>query len=248
MIDLKHAFSLSDEEVVSHWTGNVVWQSFSGMECYAPRPPCEATQIGRLALKNLKSTAVLQIGDLRQPNGCTELKPEAGQLRNWLHPLRWPVRQVRLESDLREKPGQRTGFQSRSWNYGDDRGAYLITYVIVYKKLTLPEPGGEFRKLAPSKVWVDLRERCRTHPNLDEARKPQRSILIVREGVLPSSYILSMRFSPLPYQSTSTCCPWWKSSILPACEIDMMVPDLARTVIMIPLCAVAASSALWVAE
>jgi transposase, IS5 family len=44
---LKHAFNLSDEELVQRWSENVVWQFFSGMEYYEPRLPCDATQIGR---------------------------------------------------------------------------------------------------------------------------------------------------------------------------------------------------------
>lgn len=47
LLYLKHAFDLSDEEVVARWSENVVWQFFSGMEYYEPRPPCDATQIGR---------------------------------------------------------------------------------------------------------------------------------------------------------------------------------------------------------
>ena len=47
LLYLKHAFNLSDEEVVERWAENVVWQYFSGNEYYEPRPPCDATQIGR---------------------------------------------------------------------------------------------------------------------------------------------------------------------------------------------------------
>lgn len=47
LLYLKHAFDLSDEEVVVRWSENVVWQFFSGMEYYEPRVPCDATQIGR---------------------------------------------------------------------------------------------------------------------------------------------------------------------------------------------------------
>lgn len=47
LLYLKHAFNLSDEELVERWTENVVWQFFSGNEYYEPRPPCDATQIGR---------------------------------------------------------------------------------------------------------------------------------------------------------------------------------------------------------
>jgi transposase, IS5 family len=47
LLYLKHAFNLSDEELVGRWSENVVWQYFSGQEYYTPRLPCDATQIGR---------------------------------------------------------------------------------------------------------------------------------------------------------------------------------------------------------
>jgi IS5 family transposase len=47
LLYLKNSFNLSDEELVTRWSENVVWQSFSGMEYYEPRLPCDATQIGR---------------------------------------------------------------------------------------------------------------------------------------------------------------------------------------------------------
>ena len=47
LLYLKHAFNLSDEELVERWSENVVWQYFSGQIYYEPRLPCDATQIGR---------------------------------------------------------------------------------------------------------------------------------------------------------------------------------------------------------
>ena len=47
LLYLKHAFKLSDEELVERWAENVQWQFFSGMTFYKPRLPCDATQIGR---------------------------------------------------------------------------------------------------------------------------------------------------------------------------------------------------------
>ena len=47
LLYLKHAFNLSDEELVARWSENVVWQYFSGQAYYEPRLPCDATQIGR---------------------------------------------------------------------------------------------------------------------------------------------------------------------------------------------------------
>jgi IS5 family transposase len=47
LLYLKHAFNLSDEELVERWSENVVWQYFSGQEYYTPKLPCDATQIGR---------------------------------------------------------------------------------------------------------------------------------------------------------------------------------------------------------
>ncbi|QOJ24702.1 MAG: transposase [Gammaproteobacteria bacterium] len=47
LLYLKHAFNLSDEELVVRWSENVVWQYFSGEEYYTSKLPCDATQIGR---------------------------------------------------------------------------------------------------------------------------------------------------------------------------------------------------------
>ena len=47
LLYLKHAFNVSDEELVIRWSENVVWQYFSGQEYYTPKLPCDATQIGR---------------------------------------------------------------------------------------------------------------------------------------------------------------------------------------------------------
>ena len=47
LLYLKHAFNLSDEELVARWSENVVWQYFSGQAYYTPTLPCDATQIGR---------------------------------------------------------------------------------------------------------------------------------------------------------------------------------------------------------
>ena len=47
LLYLKHAFNLSDEELVIRWSENVIWQYFSGQEYYTPKLPCDATQIGR---------------------------------------------------------------------------------------------------------------------------------------------------------------------------------------------------------
>jgi transposase, IS5 family len=47
LLYLKHAFNLSDEELVVRWSENVIWQYFSGRDYYTPELPCDATQIGR---------------------------------------------------------------------------------------------------------------------------------------------------------------------------------------------------------
>jgi IS5 family transposase len=47
---LKNGFNLSDEEVCSRWSENVLWQYFSGLEYYEHRLPCDPTQIGRFRL------------------------------------------------------------------------------------------------------------------------------------------------------------------------------------------------------
>jgi transposase, IS5 family len=47
LLYLKHAYNLSDEDVVARWAENVVWQYFSGQTYYEPKLPCDATQVGR---------------------------------------------------------------------------------------------------------------------------------------------------------------------------------------------------------
>ena len=44
---LKNSFDLSDEELVQRFAENVYWQHFADLEYLDPRPPCDATQIGR---------------------------------------------------------------------------------------------------------------------------------------------------------------------------------------------------------
>jgi len=47
LVYLKNCFNLSDEELCSRWSENVVWQYFSGLDYYEHRLPCDPTQIGR---------------------------------------------------------------------------------------------------------------------------------------------------------------------------------------------------------
>ena len=47
LVYLKNGFNLSDEEVCSRWSENILWQFFSGMDYYEHRLPCDPTQIGR---------------------------------------------------------------------------------------------------------------------------------------------------------------------------------------------------------
>src|SRR5688500_3682043 len=49
LLYLKHAFNLSDEELVERWSENVIWQFFSGQDYYEPQLPCDATQVGAFA-------------------------------------------------------------------------------------------------------------------------------------------------------------------------------------------------------
>ncbi|MEO9101311.1 MAG: transposase, partial [Burkholderiaceae bacterium] len=44
---LKNSFDLSDVELVARFAENVYWQHFAGYEYFDPKPPCDATQIGR---------------------------------------------------------------------------------------------------------------------------------------------------------------------------------------------------------
>ena len=46
LLYLKHAFNLSDVELVERWAVNVVWQ-YSDQSYYEPRLHCDATQVGR---------------------------------------------------------------------------------------------------------------------------------------------------------------------------------------------------------
>ncbi len=47
LLYLKHSFNLSDEELCTRWSENVLWQFFSGLDYYEHRLPCDPTQIGR---------------------------------------------------------------------------------------------------------------------------------------------------------------------------------------------------------
>ena len=47
LLYLKHAYNLSDEELVVRWSENVLWQFFSGQVYFEHRLPCDATQVGR---------------------------------------------------------------------------------------------------------------------------------------------------------------------------------------------------------
>jgi len=47
LLYLKHAFNLSDSDLVQRWSQDVVWQYFSGNDFYEPRLPCDPGQIGR---------------------------------------------------------------------------------------------------------------------------------------------------------------------------------------------------------
>jgi len=47
LLYLKHAYNESDESLVERWAQDVYFQFFSGQVYFEPRPPCDATQIGR---------------------------------------------------------------------------------------------------------------------------------------------------------------------------------------------------------
>jgi len=83
LLYLKNSHNLSDEELVTRWSENVVWQFFSGLEYYEPRLPCDATHIGRfrtaigeagmeLLLKFTIETAV-EIKAVNPPNSNASL-------------------------------------------------------------------------------------------------------------------------------------------------------------------------------
>jgi IS5 family transposase len=54
LLYLKHAYKLSDDELVGRWAESVLWQHFSGMQFYEPRLLCDATQIGRFRWASAK--------------------------------------------------------------------------------------------------------------------------------------------------------------------------------------------------
>ncbi len=47
LLYLKHAYNVSDQELVERWAENVQWQYFSGMQYYQPVFPCDPAQITR---------------------------------------------------------------------------------------------------------------------------------------------------------------------------------------------------------
>ncbi|CAJ0780006.1 IS5 family transposase [Ralstonia chuxiongensis] len=47
LLYLKHAFGLSDEELVERWSENVLWQFVSGRQYYEHSKPCDTSQIVR---------------------------------------------------------------------------------------------------------------------------------------------------------------------------------------------------------
>ncbi len=47
LLYLKHAYNESNESLVERWAQGVYFQFFSGQDCFVPRLPCDATQIGR---------------------------------------------------------------------------------------------------------------------------------------------------------------------------------------------------------
>lgn len=47
LLYLKHAYDVSDRELVVRWTENVQWHYFSGMEYYQTKFPCDPAQITR---------------------------------------------------------------------------------------------------------------------------------------------------------------------------------------------------------
>ncbi|SCC94233.1 hypothetical protein THIX_60291 [Thiomonas sp. X19] len=73
LLDLKHAFNLSDEDLVERWSQDVLWQFFSGRAYFEHSPPCDASQIVRfrgilgeagveeLLAKTLQATVEMQV-------------------------------------------------------------------------------------------------------------------------------------------------------------------------------------------
>jgi IS5 family transposase len=47
LMNLKHAFNESDEDVIQHWGETPTWQYFSGNEYFEHQWPCDPTQLGQ---------------------------------------------------------------------------------------------------------------------------------------------------------------------------------------------------------
>ena len=107
LLYLKHAFNLSDEELVARWSENVVWQYFSGQDYYTHRNcPCDATQIGRFHTAIGEAGGRILKGDDRHTAIADQaVRPaefgESSSIRRFKESHRHPV-----DSRLLELPGQ----------------------------------------------------------------------------------------------------------------------------------------------
>ena len=54
LLYLKHAFNLSDEELVTRWSEDVVWQYFSSQDNYTPHCPAMRLRLGAFAPPSAK--------------------------------------------------------------------------------------------------------------------------------------------------------------------------------------------------
>lgn len=108
LLYLKHAYGLSDGELVQRWSENVVWQHFSGNEYYTPRLRCDATQLGRfqgllgeegveLLLKTTIESAV-QLGAIDKSSFSRVIVDSTAQEKAVAHPV-----DSRLLEKAREK-------------------------------------------------------------------------------------------------------------------------------------------------
>ena len=64
LLYLKHAFNLSDEELVARWSENVVGNTSSGQDYYTPKLPCDdadrtlCTAIGEAGVEELLKATI----------------------------------------------------------------------------------------------------------------------------------------------------------------------------------------------
>ena len=76
---LKHAFDMSDEEVVLRWVENPYWQYFCGEEYFQHRLPLDGSQMSRF--RGRIGECVIRRKSVRDSGGCRYVIPELSGTR-----------------------------------------------------------------------------------------------------------------------------------------------------------------------